>query len=377
MPGLLFVLNDSGYFLSHRLQIALAARTAGFDVHVATPESDKTKTVRAYGFTHHPLLLTRSGSNPFLEILSFMELLRIFRETKPDLLHLVTIKPVIYGGVAARLTRVPAVVVAVSGLGIVFSRNGFKENLLRFLIKPLYRAALAHPGLRVIFQNPSDSEIISRLASLRPEQICLIHGSGVELTDYAFTPLPDDDAPIVLLPARLLKSKGVPEFVDAARQLRARGVMARFVLAGAPDAGNPDTVTEEAIAAWVAQGLVEHWGYCADMPRVFAQSSLVILPSFYPEGLPKTLIEAQACGRAIVTTECPGCRDAIVPDETGLLVPPRDAGALADAIERLLRDRQRLRDMGRAGRALAESRFDVRHVVERHLEIYQSLMQAD
>jgi glycosyltransferase involved in cell wall biosynthesis len=374
MPSLLFVLNDSGFFLSHRLQIALAAQAAGLDVHVATPESDKTKILRAYGFAYHPLRLTRSGTNLFLEISAFLELIRIFHKTRPHLLHLVTIKPVVYGGIAARLTRVPTVVAAVSGLGIVFSRSGFKASVLRFFVKQLYRVALAHPKLRVIFQNSSDAEVISHLASLKPEQICLIHGSGVDLTDYSFTPLPDDEVPIVLLPARLLKSKGVLEFVEAARQLYARGIRARFVLAGAPDAGNPDTMSAEAITSWVAQGLVEHWGHRADMPQVFAQSSLVVLPSF-SEGLPKALIEAQACGRAIVTTDCPGCRAAIVPDETGLLVPIRDASALANAIEQLLQARQRLQAMGKAGRAWAESRFDIRRVVEQHLEIYRFLMQ--
>jgi glycosyltransferase involved in cell wall biosynthesis len=373
MPKLLFVLNDSGFFLSHRLQIAQAARAAGFEVHVAAPEGDKTDAVRAHGFAWHPLRLTRSGTNPFKEISSCVELIRLFRETRPDLLHLVTMKPVIYGGIAARLARVPAVVAAISGLGIVFSRGGFRVGILRFFIKRLYRAALAHPKLRVIFQNPDDSGVVSRLALLKPEQVCLIRGSGADLTEYAFTPLPDDETPVVLLPARLLKSKGVLEFVEAARQLRVRGVKARFVLAGAPDAGNPDTVTGNTIAAWVAQALVEYWGNRADMPVVFSQSSLVVLPS-YSEGLPKALIEAQACGRPVITTDCPGCRDAIVPEETGLLVPSHDAGALADAIERLLQDRPRMQAMGRAGRALAEKRFDVRRVVERHLDIYRSLV---
>jgi glycosyltransferase involved in cell wall biosynthesis len=195
----------------------------------------------------------------------------------------------------------------------------------------------------------------------------------VDLTKYVLTPLPDDEKPIVLLPARLLKSKGVLEFVEAARQLSARDVKARFVLVGVPDGGSPDAIANESISIWVAQGLIEHWGYRTDMPAVFSQSSLVVLPS-YSEGLSKALVEAQACGRAVVTTDCPGCRDAIVPDETGLLVPPRDARTLANVIEYLLRDRQRLQVMGRSGRALAESRFDVRHVAEQHLEIYRSLM---
>jgi glycosyltransferase involved in cell wall biosynthesis len=163
------------------------------------------------------------------------------------------------------------------------------------------------------------------------------------------------------------------EFVEAARQLRASGLKARFALVGVPDAGNPDSVTNEAIADWVKEGIIEYWGYRDDMPLVMAQSSLVVLPSFYAEGLPKVLIEAQACGRAVVTSDWPGCRNAITPGITGLLVPPRDAKTLADTIKILLNDRERLQAMGKAARALAEESFDVRDVVRRHLEIYRSL----
>jgi glycosyltransferase involved in cell wall biosynthesis len=378
MPRLLFVLNDTGYFISHRLPIALAAQSAGFEVHVAAPESEKTAVVRARGLLFHPLPLTRSGVNPCAEILAVFALLRLFRRVKPDVLHLVTIKPVIYGGLAARLARIPAVVAAIPGLGFVFSGQGFKARVLRFLVSRLYRAALRHPCLRAIFQNRENAETIARLAGLEAEQICLIRGAGVDLTDYAHTPLPSArDIPVVILPARLLRAKGVLEFVEAARRLRRNGVLARFALVGAPDAGNPDTICEQDIVNWVDEGVVEYWGHRADMPNVLALSSLVVLPSFYPEGLPKVLIEAQACGRAVITSDHPGCRAAITPDVTGLLVPVRDAAALADAIARLLADRERLRAMGQAGRALAEAAFDVRQVVAEHLRIYQSLLQGE
>jgi glycosyltransferase involved in cell wall biosynthesis len=374
MSRLLFVLNDAAFFLSHRLPVALAAQAAGFEVHVATPETAETASVRAQGLVYHPVPLTRNGTIFFAEITGFFALLRLFRQVKPDVLHLVTIKPMLYGGIAARLASVPAVVAAISGLGFVFSNKGFKAGLLRSLVRWLYRTALAHPKLRVIFQNRDNAESISRLGALKPEQVCLIHGAGVNLSEYALTPLPPEkETPLVILPARLLISKGVPMFVEAARQLLARGVKARFALVGAPDPGNPESVTEKALADWVDERIVECWGHRDDMSAVLAQSSLVVLPS-YAEGLPKALIEAQACGRAVVTTDAPGCRDAIIPNVTGLLVPVRDAAALADAMAQLLNDRERLQAMGKAGRAWAEKRFDVRHVVARHLQIYQSLM---
>jgi len=374
MPRLLFVVNDMGFFLSHRLPIAVAAQQSGFDVHIAAPSGTQVAALRAHGFSFHLWPVTRSGKNPFAEILLIGKLTRIFRQLKPDILHLVTIKPVLYGGIAVWLAHVGGVVAAVTGLGFVFSSSDLKARVSRFLAADLYRLALKHSRLCVIFQNRDDTEIISRLAALKPEKICLIRGSGVDLAEYVFSPLPPSvELPIVVLAARLLKSKGVPEFVAAARQLHDRSIKARFVLVGLPDAENPETVSEDFITACVRDGVVEHWGYREDMPIVLAQSALVVLPS-WREGMPKVLLEAAAVGRAVITTDAPGCRDAIIPGVTGLLVPPRDTNALADAMERLLNDRERLQAMGRAGRELAEREFDVRKVVDRHLEIYRELL---
>jgi glycosyltransferase involved in cell wall biosynthesis len=369
---LLFVLNDAAYFLSHRLPIAQAALTAGLEVHVATPEGEKTADVAAHGLVWHPLPLARSGTNPFTEMVSFRALIRLFRKVRPDIVHLVTIKPVVYGGIAARISRVPAVVAAVPGLGFIFSHQGFKADVLRFLVRLLYRTALGHPRLRVIFQNREDAKRIAHLASLSAEQICHIRGAGVNLVDYAASPVADDSTPLVILAARMLKDKGIVEFVEAARLLQQNGCKARFILVGEPDPGNPASLNKADIERWLAEGIVEYFGYRSDMPGIFKISSLVVLPSYH-EGMPKVLLEAQACGRAVVTTDIPGCRDAITPGVTGLLVPPRDARALAEAIKALLDDRERLQAMGKAARALAEESFDVRQVVQQHLEIYQSL----
>jgi len=375
MSRLLFVVNDASFFLSHRLPVALAARNAGFEVHIAVPRGYKDAIINDYGLMHHPWPVTRSGRNPFVEIAQIWKLIKIFRHVKPDIIHLVTIKPVLYGGIAARITRIGAVVAAISGLGFVFSGSGLKVGILRFPVALLYRAALNHSKLCVIFQNHDDAEIISRMAKLKPEKICLIRGSGVNLAEYAFSPLPSFiDTPIVVLAARLLKSKGVPEFVAAARLLHGKGIKARFVLVGSPDEKYPETVSADFIAACVREGVVEHWGHRDDMPEVLRQSSLVVLPSSYREGMPKALLEAAAVGRAVITTDVPGCRDAIIPGVTGMIVPPRDVEALADAMERLLGDRDRLQAMGEAGRVLAEREFDVRSVMDKHIEIYRKLL---
>jgi len=374
MPRLLFVVNDVGYFLAHRLPVAQAAQNAGFDVHIAAPERNKKEILCAYGFSHHHWPVTRSGKNPFVEITLIWKLARIFQRVQPDILHPITIKPVLYGGIAARLTGCSGMVATISGLGFIFSSVNFKAFVLRFLVTRLYRVALKHPRLRVVFENGDDAKIISRLAALAPEKVCLLGGVGVDLTEYALESLPSDTIqPIVMLAARLLKSKGIPEFVAAARQLHDKGIKARFVLLGVPDAENPETVSEDFIADCVREGVVEYWGHREDMPQVLAQSTLVVLPS-WREGLPRILLEAAAVGRAVITTDAPGCRDAIIPEVTGLLVPPRDAGALANAMERLLNDRERLQAMGKAGRELAEREFDVRRVMDKHLEIYRKLL---
>jgi glycosyltransferase involved in cell wall biosynthesis len=370
---LFFVVNDLAFFLSHRLPIALAAKDAGYDVHVAASAGVVVEKLSEYGLTYHVLPVSRSGKNLFSELRTLIMLLCLFRKVAPDIVHLVTIKPVIYGGIAARLTKVPAVVAAISGLGFVFIQKGLIAGIVRYAVAVLYRIALGHNNLRVIFQNNDDACTISSLAALMSEQVSLIRGSGVDLHAYKPKPLPEGCS-VVMLAARLLVDKGCLEFIEAARLLLQREVSARFVLVGTSDSGNPSSLTQEYVARLVSEGLVEDWGYRQDMPEVLAQAALVVLPS-YREGLPKVLIEAQACGRAVVTTDVPGCRDAITPDVTGLLVPPRDAVALADAIEKLLSDRNRLQAMGTAGRALAEKCFDVRQVVAEHLDIYRELLQ--
>jgi glycosyltransferase involved in cell wall biosynthesis len=297
---------------------------------------------------------------------------RIVKQMQPDVMHLVTIKPVLLGGLAARWLGVPALVSAVSGLGYVFMAHGLKARLRRAVVARLYALALGHRNQVVIFQNPDDRDTLIQASGLNPSKVAMIRGSGVDLQWFAQLPVPAG-VPVVVFPARLLADKGVFEFVAAARLLRGQGVAARFVLAGLVDAANPTSVTRAQMNAWAAEGVVENWGYRADMPQVLASATVVVLPS-YREGLPKALIEAAACGRAVVTTDVAGCRDAIEPGVTGLLVPVRDSAALAQAIEQLLTNPEQGEAMGQAGRRLAEQEFDVKAVVDKHLAIYQRLL---
>ncbi len=341
---------------------------------MATPDGSAVRQISEAGLTYHAIPLSRSGGNPLREVCSIAALYRLFRQVRPDLVHLVTIKPVLYGGLAARLAHVPAVVAAISGLGAVFTDRRTQGEALRRLVQGLYRLALRHKNIRVIFQNMDDRRILEGLNAVRPADSVLIKGSGVDLNHYTVRPEPEGP-PVVVFASRLLKDKGVAEFVEAAKSLHAKGVKARFLLAGDMDPGNPTSVSPEELAAWNAGGNVEVVGYQSNVAAFFAASSLVVLPS-YREGLPKVLIEAAACGRAIVTTDVPGCRDAIVPDKTGLLVPARDAHALAAAIQRLIENRELRSRFGLAGRELAGREYSIEKIVSEHLAVYREISLA-
>jgi len=372
---LLFVVNVDWFFVSHRLPIALHALQQGYEVHIATGVTNKQKELEQCGLMVHPLSIDRSSASLLDALRTFWQMLGVFLKVKPDLVHLVTIKPVLFGGLIARITQVPAVVVAFSGLGTVFVSREKGGGWRRRVVEAAYRIALGHRNLKAIFQNPEDHAMLVSNGALPNSKTVLIRGSGVALQAYPMRPEPDG-MPVVTFAARLLKDKGVLEFIDAIRILKDRGVKARYWLVGAPDPGNPSSVSQADISEWVSLGLVEALGLRSDMPVVLSASNVVVLPS-YREGLPKVLIEAAACGRAVVTTDVAGCRDAIEPGVTGLLVPVRDAVALADAIEFMIEVPELRKRMGAAGRQLAEQAFTIERVVETHLQIYAELLDNE
>jgi glycosyltransferase involved in cell wall biosynthesis len=372
---LLMVVNDAGFFLSHRLPVALAARAAGWEVHLATPAGVAVEAIRRHGFPHHPVPISRGGLGPCGELRTVVALCRLYRTLRPDLAHHITIKPVLYGGIAARLTGVPAVVAAVSGLGYVFSSPSWRARLLRRPVRGLYRIALRHPNSHVIVQNPADRETLLLLRAVEAANLTIVRGSGVDLE--RFRPSPEAAGkPIVLMAARMLHEKGVGVFVECARLLRQRSCAVRCVLAGAPDPGNPSSLSEAELQALHRAGDVEWWGQRDDMEAVLSQARIVSLPSYYGEGMPKVLLEAAASGRAIVTTDVPGCRDVVEHGGNGLLVPPRDPVALADAIQTLLENPTLRRRLAESGRKRAEAEFSERSVVQAHLQIYADLARG-
>jgi glycosyltransferase involved in cell wall biosynthesis len=372
---ILFVVNELAFFASHRLPIARTAIADGYEVHLAAaPDDAAADTLRQHGIVVHTVRLERGSPNPIREAIALFDLARLMARLKPDLVHLITSKPIIYGGIAARLTRVPAVVAAVSGLGYVFTSPATKAKILRAAVIRLYRLAMGHANARIIFQNRDDLDLLVTLGVVKQANTSLIRGSGVPLVDYPFVPEPQGE-PNVVFAARLLGDKGIVEFIEAVRMLRARNLPARYTVIGDPDPGNPTAIPQSTIREWESERIAEFLGYRKDIASLFATANLVVLPS-YREGLPKVLVEAASCGRAVVTTDVPGCRDAIEPDRSGLLVPVRDSAALAAAIERLVNDAPLRRRMGLAGRALAEEAFDIRIIVAQHMAIYHGLLET-
>ena len=373
---LLFIVNVDWFFMSHRLPIAREALNHGYEVHIATSLTNSNlDKLHSYGLVVHPLEIARSNIGLLGEVKTFLQILNICKRLRPQVVHLVTIKPVILGGIVARLLRVPAMVAAISGLGTAFATGKNKKTILRLSVQKLYQFALGHFNSVVIFQNPEDRDDFLKFKAIRCEQVRLIRGSGVDLNEYKFHPEPLGRV-VVTMAARLLKDKGVFEYAEAAKLLHSRGIPVEFRLIGAVDNDNPTSLSVAELETLVQEGQIKYLGYREDIPVQYAASNIVCLPSYYREGLPKSLIEAAACGRAVVTTDMPGCRDAIEPGVTGLLVPPQNAVALADAIQRLIENPDLRNKMGTSGRELAEKYFCIKKIVAQHLALYDELVSS-
>lgn len=370
-PKLLFLVTEDWYFCSHRLPLACAAQDAGFDVAVATRVTAHGDRIRSAGLHLIPIALRRSGRNPWHELRAIYEIAAIYLREKPDIVHHVALKPVLYGSLAAKIAGVPHTVNALAGMGYVFTSQKTSARLLRPWVTLAFRFLLKNT--RVILQNPDDRDALLSGGILRKEQVTLIRGSGVDTDIFRHTPEPDSVPPLIVLPARMLWDKGVDEFVAAAEILHNEGITARFALAGERDADNPAAIPLEQLQAWHAAGTVTWLGKQEDMPALLARSHIVCLPS-YREGLPKALLEAASCGRAIVATDVPGCREAVRHGENGLLVPPRDSTALANALRRLIEDAALRRRFGEYGRAMAEREFSIGQVSAETLALYRGLL---
>lgn len=371
----LFVTNVEWYFLKHHLLLARALRARGLEVAVAAAvERNQGDAISAAGFRFIALRMERRSASVPDVLRGIAELYRLYRKEMPDLIHHATIKPVICGSIAARLARAPAVLNTIPGLGYIFIGQDRKSRLRRRAAILAYRAALAGSPSLAIFQNPDDRDLFLQHGIVQPGRSRLIRGVGVNIEKFQpSAAVAPGDVPIVLLASRLLWSKGVGELVEATRLLKAKGMRFRTVLAGEPDDSNPDSLPRSMLRQWEREGIIEWWGLRDDMPAVMHEATVVVLPS-YREGLPTVLVEAAAAGKPVIAADVPGCREIVRHGENGLLVPPRDPGATAEAVARLLGDAALRAEMGRRGREIVAREFSDEVVIRQMLQVYEEFL---
>lgn len=372
---LLFLLPLARYMRAHWADRIRAAVRAGYEVHVGVPFDRELDGIDLDGAVLHDLPLRRGLPALFGEAQAGLAIWRLIRKIHPDILHAVTIRPVVYGGIAARLANTPAAVFSLAGLGYLYANEGGLARFLRPLVEQAFRFAFLGRNIFTAFENPEDRALLVARDVVAQEKTSVFIGSGLDLDVFFFASEPESDAPIVALPSRLIVEKGIREFVAAARLLKAEGSLARFVIVGEGDEGNPGSIDRSELEGWAREGAVECWGWRDDIAAVLRETAIVCLPSYYREGAPRILMEAAATGRPVITTDWPGCRHVIVADETGLLVPVRDAPALAAALRRLIADPVRRADMGRAARCYAKRNFSNEQAVAHMLGLYEALLE--
>lgn len=368
---ILFIVNVDWFFISHRLPIAYECKKKGYEVHIATNFEKKYNFLANEGFYLHRLNIKRDEFKIYDSIKLIKQIFVLIKKVNPQLVHLITIKPVLLGGMAAQLAdKKIGIISSVSGLGFIFITKGIRAEFRKFLIKLMYRTVFCRKNLCVIFQNQDDLNLITKISNLEKRKAVLIEGSGVDLTDYGYSSPPNEKKPTFLFASRLLKSKGIFEFLEASLD---HLDTANFLIAGKLDQKNRDCINISELDKWLLNKNITFVGESSEIKNLIKKSSVVVLPS-YREGLPKILIEAAAIGRAIITTDVPGCRNTIIHNKTGILVKVKDSKTLSVAIEKLIKNRELSIKMGIEGRKFAEKKFSITNVINSHLEIYNKLI---
>jgi glycosyltransferase involved in cell wall biosynthesis len=376
-PKLLFLVTEDWYFCSHRLPVARAARDAGFEVVVATRVRRHGRQIRDEGLALRPLAWRRRGDGLLGAARAVAAIAALYRDERPDILHHVALKPVLFGAIAHTLAfrgaaAAPRVVQSLMGLGSGFSATGLAAKLRRPALRLALRLAAARDS-RFVVQNPQDGALLAALG-IAPQRIALIKGSGVDVEYFGPLPPPDENTVRVALVSRMLRDKGVLDAVAAVRRLRARGLRVELELAGPTDPDNSGSLSQHTLFRLAAEPGIAWLGPVADVREVWRRAAIAVLPSTYGEGVPKTLLEAAACARPIVASDVPGCREAVRSGETGMLVPPRDIDALAEAIATLAADPMLCQSMGRAGRGLVEREFADEIVAAETMALYRAAL---
>lgn len=375
---ILFLANDADIFISHRLPVAQAALKQGCEVILVAPKNDVAKIfVEGKGVAFYPINLSRKGTNPLFELKTIYELYRLYKKIKPDLVHHVTIKPVLYGSIVSKMTGVKATINAITGMGYVFCNEDKKAKVIRFFVKKLYRFGLSGDSTRVIFQNPENLQIFLNQKLVQKENAVLIKGSGVNLEEFtpANSNARNDNNVKIVLASRMLWDKGVGDFVGAAKLLKEKYSNVEFVLAGDCDYGNPSFIPKEQLVSWDKEGVVKWIGKSTNMPQTFSNCDIVCLPSRH-EGVPKVLLEAAAAGLPIVASDIPGCKEVVKHGKNGFLVKNEDIKGLVGAFEALINDKELRHKMGAKGRQIAEKEFSVNKVVKETIRVYEDALSS-
>lgn len=375
MPKVLLFANTDWYLYNFRRSLAERLRNEGWQVVLISPPGAYGPKLEALGFRWLPFDFSTGGTNPLAELDVLRRLIALYRDERPDLVHHFTIKCVLYGSLSARMAGSIPVVNAITGLGHIFTDSGFKANLLRPLVKGLYRFVLGASRSRVIFQNEDDLNFFVTNRLVAQGKSRLIRGSGVNCTRFSPTIRPAELSAVplkILFASRMLREKGIFELLQAARIVKQSGVKVAFLFAGDIYPGNPSSLTASEIAAIKAEEIVTYLGHVDDMLSLLRQADIVVLPS-YREGTPRILIEAAAMAIPIVATDIAGCRGLVQDGVNGLLVPVRDAQALAEALLRLISDRELRLTMGVAGREIVLNEFDEKIVLDKTFAVYQEI----
>ena len=374
MNKLFIVVNVDWFFLSHRKEIALAAQKAGWDVTIVTADTGKLADIEALGLRAINLPMSRSGMNIKEELGALSFLYRLYKKERPDVVHHVGMKTILWGTLAAKFARVNGVVNAISGLGGFFAEDN--KSLTARLMPAVLRFSHHRKNLLCIFQNDEDKGRYINSGIIKSEQARFIKGSGVDLSVFCYTPEPTKGKIRVILTARMIVEKGIFVLTEAADHLRGKySQTVQFLIVGGLD-DHPGAITKDQLNA-VCDGEYIQWlGYRTDVKELLQSSHIVAFPSYYMEGLPKSLIEADAIGRPVITCNSIGCKEAVIDGYNGYLIPTKDATALAEKLEVLLEDATLRQAMGRNARKYAEENFSIDVVIERHLRIYNELINA-
>lgn len=336
---------------------------AGYDVTVITRIFDHREEIEADGVRILELPFSRPSLNPFREYPLIRGLRRIYKQEKPDLIYHVAFKPVLYGSMAARNLDIPCQVNAIAGMGQLFLGTSWKIRLIRRLVMSRLRKLFRNPRTRLIIQNNRDLQFLQQELGLSRDRMHLIKGVGVDLDQFFPVEKPERERPLITMVSRLIREKGVFELVEATRMLRSRGLNPRIRLVGDPDFDSPEQISKEQLLQWQSAGLIEWVGFQEDIQQVYAESDIAVLPS-YSEGLPKSLLEACACGLPIVTTDNAGCVEVVEDGNNGWIVPVRDPESLAMALEKLVVDRALRQRFGNASRQKAIAEFDLKRILQ-------------